>query len=58
VGSEDKRDVEGEGLNGPLRRKTGVVRGAKGIDRMGGVPGMINMRTEVRGDIRGECELI
>jgi hypothetical protein len=44
-------------LNGPQRRKTGVVRGVKGVGRMGGVPGMINMRKEVRGDRREESEL-
>jgi hypothetical protein len=36
VESEGKRDVEGEGLNGPPRRKMGVVRGTKGVGRMRG----------------------
>ncbi len=44
-------------MNDPLRRKMGMVRGAKGIIRMGGVPGMVNMRKEVRGDRGRECEL-
>jgi hypothetical protein len=59
VGSKGKRDVEqGEGLNGPLRRKMDIARGAKTISRMGGIPGMIDMRKEVRGNGRGgECEL-
>jgi hypothetical protein len=35
-----------------------MVRGAKGVSRMGGgVPGMVNMRKEVRGDRGGECKL-
>jgi hypothetical protein len=41
----EARAIErGEGLNGPPRRKTRVVRGVKGIGRMGGGPSMINMR--------------
>jgi hypothetical protein len=34
-----------------------MVGGAKYINRMGYVPGMIDMRKGVRGDRRGECEL-
>jgi hypothetical protein len=35
-----------------------VIGGAKAIDRMGGIPGMISMRQEVvRGDRAGEGEL-
>jgi hypothetical protein len=30
-----------------------VIRGAKAVGRIGGIPGMINMRKDVIGDGRG-----
>jgi hypothetical protein len=62
VGSEGKRDVKGEGLNGPLRRKTGCGKRcqrpkAKGVTWIRGILGMMDTRKEVGGDRRGECKL-
>jgi hypothetical protein len=34
-----------------------VRGGTKGVSRMGGIPGMIDMRKEVKGDRGGRCKL-
>jgi hypothetical protein len=49
---DGRREVDGEHLGSPLRRKTGVEGGAEGVVRMGGVPDRINAGKEVGRDGR------
>jgi hypothetical protein len=51
------REVDIEYFGSPLRRKTGVEGGAKGVIRMGGIPDRINMGEEVGRDGRRGGEL-
>jgi hypothetical protein len=48
MGGEGKRDVERECLCGPLRGEASVIRGAKTISGVGGMPSVVNVREEVR----------
>jgi hypothetical protein len=38
MGGESKEDIEGKGLDSPLRGEASVVGSAKGVDRVGGMP--------------------
>jgi hypothetical protein len=54
---DGRREVDGEHLGSPLRRKTGVEGGAEGVVRMGGVPDGIDARKEMGRDGRRGSEL-
>jgi hypothetical protein len=54
MGGEGKGDIEGKGLDGPLRGEASMVRSTKGVYGMRGMPFLINMRKKVRGGFRRE----
>jgi hypothetical protein len=39
----------------PIENEDGMVRGTNSVSRMGGGPGMADMRKEVRGERGEEC---